>query len=89
DSSGWEALCDCMARLESAGKKKQAHREPRGPSQTRSPAAKPNTGESETALLSHRTEPTAAENALQKINSSGPKKSKYLINLRRAGEEDE
>ncbi|KAL7381326.1 hypothetical protein ABVT39_004037 [Epinephelus coioides] len=54
------------------------------PAQPPSPAAKPNTDMSETALLSHRTGPTTAENTLQKINSPGPKKSKYLINLRTA-----
>lgn len=32
------------------------------------PAVKSNTAMSETALLSHRTGPTSAENTLQKIN---------------------
>lgn len=48
------------------------HSESRTPALPPSPAAKPNTGMSETALLSHHTCQTAAENALQKINRPRP-----------------
>lgn len=45
------------------------------PAKPPSPAAKSNTGMSETALLSHRTGPTSAENTLQKINRPGPRRA--------------
>lgn len=54
------------------------------------PAAKPNTHMSEAALLCHRTGQATAENTLQeKKTAPGPKKSKYLINLRKGQKGDE